>query len=88
MTSPPGTRSTCAPPTVVESPFASLRLRTNATKRFKKVSNATALIWRGLRVAEHRFRQLDAPELLADVYDGRRFADGKLITRTVGKEAA
>ena len=31
---------------VVESPFAAVRLRTDAAKRFKKVANATALIWR------------------------------------------
>ncbi len=73
---------------VVESPFASLRLRTDAAKRFKNVSNATVLIWKVLRVAETRWRKLDAPELLRDVYDGRRFVDGKPITRAIGKEAA
>ena len=74
--------------TVVESPFATLRLRTGAAKRFKVVANATMLIWRVLRVVERRFRKLDAPELLRDVYEGRRFADGKPITRAIGKEAA
>ncbi len=73
---------------VIESPFASLRLRTNAAKRFKKVPNATALIWKVLMVAQKRFRRLDAPELLRDVYEGRRFVDGKPITRAMGKEAA
>ena len=32
----------------VESPFASVRLRTNAGKRYKRVQGATALIWRVL----------------------------------------
>lgn len=73
---------------VVESPFAALRLRTGAAKRFKVVANATMLIWRVLRVVERRFRKLDAPELCKDVYEGRRFADGKAITRAIGKEAA
>ncbi len=36
---------------VVESPFASVRLRTTAAKRFKRGDNATALIWRLLLVA-------------------------------------
>ena len=54
---------------VVESPFASVRLRTNAVRRFKKVRNATALIWRTLKVAESRFRKLTAPHLLQQVYD-------------------
>jgi len=31
---------------VVESPFAPVRLRTSAGKRYKKVENATALIWK------------------------------------------
>ncbi len=63
---------------VVESPFAAVRLRTTAAKRFKKVPNATALIWRVLMVAENRFRRLDAPELLAVVAAGEKFIDGQL----------
>ena len=35
----------------VESPFAGLRLRTDAAKRFKKVENAQAVIWKMLLVA-------------------------------------
>ena len=46
---------------VVESPFAAVRLRTSAAKRFKKVDGATALIWKLLMVAEKRFRKLNAP---------------------------
>ncbi len=64
---------------VVESPFASVRLRTGAAKRFKKVPNATILIWKVLMLAERRFRRLDAPELLADVYEGRTFTDGNVM---------
>ena len=53
---------------VVESPFAALRLRTDAAKRYKKVENATAVIWKMLLLAEQRFRRLDAPEKLMQVY--------------------
>jgi transposase-like protein len=60
----------------VESPFAAVRLRTNAGKRYKKVANATALIWRLLMVAERSFRRLDHPELLPEVALGVRFHDG------------
>ena len=49
---------------VVESPFAALRLRTDAAKRYKKVANATAVTWKMLLIAEQRFRKLDAPEKL------------------------
>jgi transposase-like protein len=55
---------------VVESPFAALRLRTDAAKRYKKVENATAVIWKMLMLAEQRFRRLDAPEKLMQVYLG------------------
>jgi len=65
----------------VESPFASVRLRTNAGKRYKRVQAATALIWRVLMVAEKRFRKLNAPELLADVFAGEKYQDGKPIQR-------
>ena len=48
---------------VVESPFAALRLRTDAAKRFMKVANATAVVWKMLLVAEHKFRRINSPEL-------------------------
>ncbi|MBL1685780.1 IS256 family transposase, partial [Klebsiella pneumoniae] len=61
---------------VIESPFAALRLRTDAAKRFKKVERATAVIWKMLMVAQKRFRRLNAPELLAKVHAGVRYEDG------------
>jgi len=60
----------------VESPFAALRLRTNAAKRFHRVDNATAVIWKMLLVAQRSFRRLDAPELLEKVWRGTPFNDG------------
>ena len=60
----------------VESPFAAVRLRTAAAKRFKKVENATAVIWKTLLIAEKTFRRLDAPELLADVASGVVYVNG------------
>lgn len=61
---------------VVESPFASVRLRTTAGKRFKRVESATALIWKVLQIAERTFRRLNAPELLPAVYAGAQYVDG------------
>jgi putative transposase len=61
---------------VVESPFATVRLRTTAAKRFKKVENATALIWKLLQVAESTFRRLRGAELLPAVYAGAQYKDG------------
>ena len=60
----------------VESPFAAVRLRTAAAKRFKKVENATAVIWKTLLIAEKTFRRLDAPELLADVARREVYVNG------------
>jgi hypothetical protein len=61
---------------VVESPFATVRLRTTAAKRFKKVENATALIWKMLQVAEATFRKLKGAELLPAVYAGVHYVNG------------
>jgi putative transposase len=61
---------------VVGSPFATVRLRTTAAKRFKKVENATALIWKILQVAESAFRRLKGAELLPAVYGGEQYIDG------------
>jgi putative transposase len=73
---------------VVESPFAAVRLRTAAAKRFKKVENATAVIWKTLRVAEQSFRRLDAPELLPEVAEGVAYINGERAKRGNEKAAA
>lgn len=73
----------------VESPFAAVRLRTAAAKRFKKVENATAVIWKTLLIAEKTFRRLDAPELLADVANGVVYVNGaRAVNRGDTKAAA
>jgi transposase-like protein len=61
---------------IVESPFAAVRLRTDASRRFKKTENAEAMIWKLLRVAETSWRVLNAPKLMKEVYEGKRFKDG------------
>jgi transposase-like protein len=73
---------------VVESPFAAVRLRTDAAKRYKKVTNAEALIWKILRIAEKRFRRLNAPHLMEEVYKGKKFVDGVAVKKVNGRIAA
>jgi putative transposase len=73
---------------VVESPFAPVRLRTTAAKRFKKVENATTVIWKTLLVAEQSFRRLDSPELLPEVAEGVVYVDGVREKRGNEKAAA
>lgn len=61
---------------IVESPFAAVRLRTDASRRYKRVEGAKAIIWKMLRVAEKSWRKLNAPELLPLVTSGMTFKDG------------
>ena len=63
----------------MESPFATVWLRTTAAKRSKQVENATPVIWKTLLVAEQSFRRLAAPELLAEVAGGVTYViEGRL----------
>ena len=71
----------------VESPFAALRLRTDAAKRYKRVDRAIAVIWKMLMVAEQRFRRLKAPELIEDAYLGAQYADGIAIESTAERRS-
>ena len=64
---------------IVESPFHAVRLRTDASRRFKKVDNAEAMIWKLLLVAQKSWRALNAPHLMRDVYDGKPFKDGVAV---------
>ena len=73
---------------MVESPFSAVRLRTGAARRFRKVANATALIWKVLMVAEKRFRKLNAPHLLSEVYEGITYRDGIRVPNEEGRAAA
>ena len=72
----------------VESPFAALRLRTDAARRYKRVDRAIAVIWKMLMVAGKRFRRLHAPELMEDVYLGVKYKDGVAIEEPVERIAA
>lgn len=73
---------------VVESPFAAVRLRTDAAKRYRKVANAEALIWKVLMIAEKKFRRLNAPHLLEEVYKGKKFVDGVAVNKVNRRLAA
>jgi transposase-like protein len=75
---------------IVESPFAAVRLRTDAARRFKRTQNAEAMIWKLLTVAERSWRKLNAPELMKDVYEEKLFKDGiavKMKTEPTRKAA-
>jgi len=65
---------------IVESPFHAVRLRTDASRRFKKVDNAEAMIWKLLLVAQKSWRALNAPHLMREVYDGKTFKDAIAVS--------
>jgi transposase-like protein len=52
---------------VIESPFASVRLRTNAAKRFKKTKSGVYLVHEVLTRLEQRWRRLKSAHLCATV---------------------
>jgi putative transposase len=68
---------------IVESPFNAVRLRTDASRRFKKTENAEAMIWKLLLVAQKSWRALNAPRLMKELYDGKRFKDGTAVRTTM-----
>jgi len=73
---------------IVESPFQVVRLRTGAAKRFKRVDNAMAVIWKLLMVAESTFRQLAKIHLLEDVARGQEYINGTPVNEARNSEAA
>jgi len=70
----------------VESPFGMMRLRTNAARRFKRVDKCVRHDLELLRIGEKAWRCLKGAELLRDVYDRKKFVDGKVLNRV--KEVA
>jgi transposase-like protein len=72
---------------VVESPFQVVRLRTGAARRFKKVDNATAVLWKLLMIAEASFKRFDGADLLRDVANGQEYVDGEPKTSPRSKVA-
>ena len=72
---------------VVESPFQVVRLRTGAARRFKKVKNATAVIWKLLMIAETNFKTFFAVHHLKDVASGGEYVNGEPKPETRSKVA-
>jgi hypothetical protein len=88
-----GPRSQNAPISVLarssrHAPVSVTEPETDAAKRYKKVANAEALIWKILLIAEKKFRRLNAPELLEDVYAGKKFVDGVAVRKVDRRLAA
>jgi len=52
---------------VIESPFATVRLRTNAAKRFRSARSGTHLVFKILQSCEKRWSRISHPEKLKEV---------------------
>ena len=73
---------------MVKSSFATVRPRTTAGKRYKRVATRAAVIWNVLQGAEQTFRHLNAPEWLPAVYAGTQYVDGVQKNRVAQQEVA
>ena len=61
---------------VIESPFATVRLRQRVTKGAGSRIKALVMAYKLLDMAQKRWRRLNAPHLLPLVRAGVRFVDG------------
>ena len=52
---------------VIESPFATVRLRTDAAKRFRSSKSGTHLVFKVLQSCEQRWSRISHPEKLKEV---------------------
>ena len=77
--------------TVIESPFATVRLRTRVTKGAGSRTKGLLMAYKLLRMAQERWRRVDGPQLLPLVRAGVQFTDGVQVERkdkTERKDAA
>ena len=52
------------------------------------MENATAVIWKMLLIAESRFRRLNAPELMKELFEGAVYVNGVRASDQPEKVAA
>jgi len=73
---------------VIESTFATVRLRTNKTKGAGSRSAGLAMAYKLLEAAQARWRCVNAPHLVALVRAGATFVDGVKVEREDQRNAA
>ena len=72
----------------IESTFATIRLRTDKTKRCLSRQTALARVCKRAKSAEHHWRRLDGSQRLAQVTQGVRFRDGEPVQAAEDQAAA
>ena len=66
----------------IESTFSPVRARTDVTKGPGSRQAGLAMCFKLIEAAEGRWRRVNAPELVALVRAGAKFANGRLVERT------
>ena len=72
----------------IESPFATVRARTDITKGPGSRQAGVAMIYKLMEAAEGRWRRLNGYRLIPLVRAGARFVNGELVEESEEKEAA
>ena len=72
----------------IESPFATVRARTDITKGPGSREAGVAMIFKLLEAAEGRWRRLNGYRMVPLVRAGARFVNGELVERIEEKDAA
>ena len=71
---------------VVESPFATVRLRQRVTKGPGSRNKGLTMTFKLLEMAQKRWRRLNGAELLPLVREGAMFVDGTRVERETNQE--
>ena len=70
---------------VVESPFATVRLRQRITKGPGSRSKGVAMAFKLLEMAQQRWRRINGAELLPLVREGATFVNGTRVERDINQ---
>jgi len=73
---------------IVESPFATVRLRQRVTKGAGSRAKGLVMAYKLLDMAQQRWRRINGPHLIPLVRDGVKFVDGAYKERNDEKDAA
>ena len=71
---------------VIESAFATVRLRTRVTKGAGTRTRGLTMAFQLLAMAEKRWRKIRSPHLVQQVRAGTKFLDGRSVTEETDKE--
>jgi transposase-like protein len=65
---------------VIESAFATVRLRQRVTKGAGSRAKGLTMAFKLLAMAEKRWRRIRRPQLVQELLEGRKFVDGEPVT--------